>query len=190
MMTTPSPEEVTELLQQWGQGDHGAFEKLVPVVHKELHRLAHHYMAHEQRNLTLQTTALVNEAYLRLIDSSRVRWQNRAQFLAISAQLMRRILVDFARSRQAEKRGGQVCQVELKEIAAVSQKQSVDLVALDEALKALASLDERKSQIIELRFFGGLNVEETAEVLKISTRTVKRETSVAQAWLHRELSKK
>ena len=189
-MTTPSPEEVTELLQKWGQGDRGAFEKLVPVVHKELHRLAHHYMAREQRNLTLQTTALVNEAYVRLIDSSRVRWQNRAQFLAISAQLMRRILVDFARSRQAEKRGGQVCQVELKEVAGVSGNQRMDLVALDEALKALAFLDPRKSQIIELRFFGGLNVEETAEVLKISTRTVKRETSVAQAWLHRELSKK
>jgi RNA polymerase sigma factor (TIGR02999 family) len=189
-MTTPSSSEVTQLLLKWGDGDQGAFDKLVPVVHKELHRLAHRYMAGQQRHVTLQTTALVNEAYLRLIDCSQVRWQNRAQFLAISARLMRRILVDFARSRQAEKRWGEVCQVELEEAAVLSQNRRMDLVVLDEALKALASLDSRKSQIVELRFFGGLNVEETAEVLKISGRTVKRECSVAQAWLHRELSKK
>src|SRR5215831_10139003 len=189
-MTTPSSSEVTQLLLKWGDGDQGAFDRLVPVVHKELHRLAHHYMAGQQRHLTLQTTALVNEAYLRLVDCSQVRWQNRAQFLAISARLMRRILVDFARARRAEKRGGEVVQVELEEAAILSQNgRRLDLVALDEALKALASFDSRKSQIVELRFFGGLNVKETAEVLKISDRTVKRECRVAQAWLHRELSK-
>ena len=188
-MTTGSRGEVTQLLLDWGKGDEAALQRLVPLVHKELHRLAHHYMARERRQVTLQSTVLVNEAYLRLLDSSRVGWQNRAQFFAISAQLMRRVLVDFARSRQAEKRGGEACQVELEEAAELPVPQKTDLVALDEALKALASLDARKSHIVELRFFGGLSVEETAEVLKVSPRTIKREWSVAQAWLHRELSR-
>jgi RNA polymerase sigma factor (TIGR02999 family) len=189
-MATPSPQKVTQLLLAWSQGDQAAVGRLVPLVHKELRRLAHHYMAGERRHLTLQTTALVNEAYLRLIDSSQVQWQNRAQFFAISAQLMRRILVDFARARQADKRGGEANQVSLEEAGEVAQPLRADFVALDEALNALAAIDLRKSRIVELRFFGGLSVEETAEVLKISARTVKREWSVAQAWLHRELSKK
>jgi len=158
-------------------------------VHKELHRLAHRYMARERRHVTLQSTALVNEVYLRLLDCSRVGWQNRAQFFALSAQLMRRVLADYARSRQAEKRGGEVCQVELEEAAELAMPQKTDLVALDEALQVLAAMDARKSQIVELKFFGGLSVEEKAEVLKVSPRTVKREWSVAQAWLHRELSR-
>jgi RNA polymerase sigma factor (TIGR02999 family) len=188
-MATPSRDKVTQLLLDWGRGDEAALQKLVPLVHKELHRLAHRYMAREHRHLTLQSTVLVNEAYLRLLDSSQVGWQNRAQFFAISAQLMRRVLVDFARSRQADKRGGEVCQVELEEAGEFPLPQKTDFVALDDALTALASMDSRKSQIVELRFFGGLSVEETAEVLKVSPRTVKREWSVAQAWLHRELSK-
>ena len=145
-------------------------------------------MARERRHVTLQSTVLVNEAYLRLLDSRLVGWQNRA--FAISAQLMRRVLVDFARSRQADKRGGEACQVGLEEAAELPLPQKTDLVALDEALKALASKDSRKSQIVELRFFGGLSVEETAEVLKVSPRTIKREWSVAQAWLHRELTER
>ena len=185
-----SPKEVTQLLLAWGQGDQAALEKLVPLVHKELRRLAHHYMAGERRQLTLQTTALVNEAYLQLIDSSRVQWQNRAQFFAISAQLMRRILVDFARARQSHKRGGKAEPVSLEETTEVAQPLGADFVALDEALNALATLDSRKSQIVELRFFGGLSVEETAVALKVSPRTIKREWGVAQAWLHRELSRK
>jgi RNA polymerase sigma factor (TIGR02999 family) len=189
LMTTTSRDKVTQLLLDWRKGDEAALQRLVPLVHKELHRLAHHYMAGESRRLTLQSTVLVNEAYLRLLDCSRVGWQNRAQFFAISAQLMRRVLVDFARSRQADKRGGEACHVELEEAAEVPLSQKTDLVALDEALKALASMDSRKSQIVELRFFGGLSVEETAEVLKVSPRTIKREWSVAQAWLHRELCK-
>ena len=185
-----SPKEITQLLLAWGQGDQAAFEKLVPLVDKELHRLAHHYMAGERRQLTLQTTALVNEAYLRLIGSRRVQWQNRAQFFAISAQLMRRVMVDFARSRAARKRGGEGRPVSLEEMAEVSQPLRADFVALDEALNALATFDPRKSQIVELRFFGGLSVEETAEALKLSARTVKREWCVAQSWLHLELTKK
>jgi RNA polymerase sigma factor (TIGR02999 family) len=185
-----SPKEVTQLLLAWGQGDQAAFEKLVPLVHKELRRLAHHYMAGERRQLTLQTTALVNEAYLRLIDSRQVQWQNRAQFFAISAQLMRRVMVDFARSRAAHKRGGEGHPVSLEEVAEVSQPLGADFVALDEALNALAAFDPRKSKIVELRFFGGLSVEETAVALKLSARTVKREWGVARAWLHRELTKK
>ena len=189
-MTTTSRGKVTQLLLDWGKGDEAALQKLVPLVHKELHRLAHHYMARERRHVTLQSTVLVNEAYLRLLDSSQVGWQNRAHFLAISAQLMRRVLVDFARSRQADKRGGEACQVGLEEAAELPLPQKTDLVALDEALEALAKKDSRKSQIVELRFFGGLSVEETAEVLKVSPRTVKRELSVAQAWLHLELTKR
>jgi len=188
-MTTPSPQEVTQLLLAWNQGDETALEKLIPLVYDELRRLAHHYMGGERAGHTLQTTALVNEAYLRLIDSSQVRWQSRAHFFAVSAQLMRRILVDFARSRHYFKRGGGAHQVSLDEALVVSQERSADLVALDDALTALARIDARKSQVVELRFFGGLSVEEAAEVLKVSPDTVMRDWGLAKVWLLRELSK-
>jgi RNA polymerase sigma factor (TIGR02999 family) len=186
-VATPSSEDVTQLLLAWAAGDQAALEQLTPLVYRELHRLARRAMARERPGHTLQTTALVHEAYLRLIDSSRVRWQNRAHFFAVSAQLMRRILVDFARSRQYQKRGGKARHVDLEEAVVVSPKRAADLVALDDALSQLASIDARKGQVVELRFFGGLSVEETAEVLEISPRTVLREWSLAQAWLHREL---
>ena len=170
-MTTHSPNEITRLLVAWGQGDESALAELAPLVYEELHRLAHHYMGGERAGHTLQTTALVNEAYLRLVDWKNVRWQNRAHFFAVSAQFMRRILVDFARARGYHKRGG-----------------GAQPVALDDALNALARLDPRQSRVVELRFFGGLNVEETAEVLKVSPATVGRDWSLARAWLHRELA--
>ena len=188
-MSKPSAHEVTQLLHAWSQGDEHALEKLTPLVYQELHRRAHHYMQGERSGHTLQTTALVNEAYLRLAGSRRVRWQDRAHFFALSAQLMRRILVDFARSRRYQKRGGsQARQISMDEGLAVSRERGEDLVALDQALRKLAEFDERKSQIVELRFFGGLSVEETAEVLKTSHRTVLRDWSLAQAWLRNELS--
>jgi RNA polymerase sigma factor (TIGR02999 family) len=186
-MTEPSTQEVTEMLVAWSNGDQSAFEKLVPLVHDELHRLAHLYMNRERPGHMLQTTALVNEAYLRLVDSSRVRWQNRAHFFAVSAQLMRRILVDFARSRNYLKRGGNAVQVSLDQALVVSIEQDADLVALDEALKALDAIDERKSRVVELRFFGGLSIEETAEVLGVSPETVMRDWRLAKVWLLREL---
>lgn len=186
-MTIPSTQEVTEMLVAWSNGDESAFEKLVPLVHDELHRLAHRYMNQERPGHLLQTTALVNEAYLRLVDSSRVRWQNRAHFFAVSAQLMRRILVDFARSRNYLKRGGNAIQVSLDKAFTVSIDQDGDLVALDEALNALAAIDERKSRVVELRFFGGLSIEETAEILKVSPETVMRDWRLAKVWLLREL---
>ena len=162
-------QEITQLLLAWNEGDDQALDRLMPLVHDELHRLAHRYMAGERPGHPLQTTALVNEAYLRLIDSSRVRWQNRAHFFAVSAQLMRRILVDVARARNKLKRGGDAIQVSLDEaMAIIASEPSADLIALDEALKTLAAFDERKSKVVELRFFGGLSVEETAEVLKVS----------------------
>jgi RNA polymerase sigma factor (TIGR02999 family) len=183
-----SNEAITELLLAWGKGDESALERLMPIVYAELRRLAHRYMNRERRGHTLQTTALVNEAYLKLIDSSRVRWQNRAHFFAVSAQLMRHILVDFARSRQSQKRGGAVHHVSLDEALVVEAARGDDLVALDNALTALAAIDKRKSEVVELRFFGGLSVEETAEVLKVSTDTVMRDWRLAKAWLLRELS--
>lgn len=186
-MTIPSTQEVTEMLVAWSNGDESAFEKLVPLVHDELHRLAHRYMNQERPGHLLQTTALVNEAYLRLVDSSRVRWQNRAHFFAVSAQLMRRILVDFARSRNYLKRGGNAIQVSLDKAFTVSIDQNGDLVALDEALNALAAIDERKSRVVELRFFGGLSIEETAEILRVSPETVMRDWRLAKVWLLREL---
>ena len=188
-MPTASPQEVTQLLLAWGQGDQTALEKLAPLVYQELHRLAKNYMGRERSGHTLQTTALVNEAYLRLIDTPHVRWQNRAHFFAVSAQLMRRILVDFARARHNLKRGGQVQQVSLDEALVVSTGWDADLVALDDALQALAKIDPRKSQVVEMRFFGGLSVEETAEVLKVSPDTVMRDWRLAKIWLLRELSK-
>ena len=188
-MAATSPQEVTGLLLAWSEGEQAAFEKLVPLVYAELRRVAHRYMGRERPGHSLQTTALVNEAYLRLIDASRVRWQNRAHFFAVSAQLMRRILVDFARSRQYLKRGGAAQKVSFDEGLVVSKEQGQDLVALDDALNALAVIDKRKSQVVELRFFGGLSVAETAEVLKVSPDTVLRDWRLAKVWLAREMRK-
>lgn len=187
-MTAARPQEITELLLAWSEGEQEALQRLMPLVYGELHRLAHHYMGGERACHTLQSTALVNEAYLRLVESSRVRWQNRAHFFAISAQLMRRILVDFARSRQYAKRGGNAPVLSLDEVPIVGEE-CADLAALDDAMSALAAIDPRKSQVVELRFFGGLSVEETAEVLKVSPETVMRDWRLAKVWLRRELSR-
>ena len=185
-MATSSP-GVTELLRAWSDGDDDALERLMPLVEAELRRLARAYMRRERREHTLQTTALVNEAFLRLTDARRVRWQDRAHFLGISASLMRRVLVDHARHRGYQKRGGGAQRVTLHEALVMSADPAVDVVALDRALDALAKVDVRKSRIIELRFFGGLSVEETAEVLQVSTDTVKRDWRLAKLWLLREL---
>ena len=182
-----SPGVVTQLLRAWGDGDAGALEQLAPLVEAELRRLARGYMARERQGHTLQTTALVNEAFLRLTDARHIRWQDRAHFLAISARLMRRVLVDHARSRGYRKRGGGAERVTLDEGLAVAPAVALDVVALDRALEALAAVDVRKSRIIELRFFGGLSVEETAEVLHVSPDTVKRDWRLAKLWLLREL---
>jgi RNA polymerase sigma-70 factor (ECF subfamily) len=189
-MTTPSPaqQEVTELLGDWSSGDAGALEKLIPLVQPELHRLAHHYMSRERAGHTLQTTALLDEAYLLLVDNKKPSWQNRTHFVAAAAQVMRRIMVDHARERHALKRGGGALKVTLEEAALVTEKRSEELLALDEALEKLAAQDRRKSQIVELRYFGGLTAEETAEFLKLSLRTVEREWTMAKAWLYRALS--
>jgi RNA polymerase sigma factor (TIGR02999 family) len=187
-MRESSTHEVTQLLRAWSEGEQSALEKLIPIVYDELHRMARRYMAHEWPGHTLQTTALVNEAYLRLVDSAQTNWQNRAHFFAVCAQAMRRILVDWARSRQAMKRGGEIRPLPLDEALAVAETPGAELVALDEALKALAAVDPRKSQVVELRFFGGLSVEETAEVLKVSSDTVLRDWNVAKSWLRCELS--
>jgi len=187
-MDQASREEVTGLLQAWSGGDQAALEKLMPLVYAELHRLAKRYMGHEHAGHSLQTSALVNEAYLRLVEAHGVRWQNRAHFFAVSAQIMRRILVDFARSRQNLKRGGGALQVTLDEGLIISPESGVDLLALDEALDKLAVLNPRQSRVVELRYFGGLNEEEAAEALKVSPRTVRHDWSLARAWLYRELS--
>jgi RNA polymerase sigma factor (TIGR02999 family) len=187
-MTGPSGSEITQLLRAWNGGDESALEKLMPIVYGELHRMARRYMAQESPNHTLQTSALVNEAYLRLVDAANANWQNRVHFFAVSAQAMRRILVDWARSRQALKRGGDLRPLQLDDALAVTDDQRVDLVALDDALKALAAMDPRKSQVVELHFFGGLNLEETAEVLKVSSDTVLRDWKLAKRWLRCELS--
>jgi len=184
-----SPAEVTRLLHAWRQGEDAALNELLPVVHQELRRLARRYMFGERQGHTLQTTALVNEAYLRLLGSQKVDWQNRAHFFAISAQLMRRILVDSARARAYQKRGGDAAKITLDEALIRPEEKGRDLVALDDALKALAAVDARKSKVVELRFFGGLSVEETAEVLKVSPDTVLRDWRLAKAWLQREMSK-
>lgn len=184
---TGSRREVTALLRQWRQGDKAALNNLVPLVHAELRRLAHMYMAHERRDHTLCTTALVNEAYLRLVELKRVNWQDRVHFFAVSATLMRRILVEFARSRRSHKRGGDARRVELDEAALPSIKPDADLIALDEALSALAKIDPRGAKVVELRFFGGLTVDETAEVLAISDKTVMRDWELARVWLLHEL---
>jgi RNA polymerase sigma factor (TIGR02999 family) len=184
-----SPQEITRMLQAWSDGDESALKNITPLVYDELRRLAHRYMGRQKRGHTLQTSALVNEAYLRLVDVSQVSWQNRAHFFAVSAQLMRNILVDFARSRQSRKRGGAAQQVSLDQALEVSAERGADLVALDDALSLLATLDARQARVVELRFFGGLSVEEAAEVLKVSPGTVRRDWRLAKAWLRRELSK-
>ena len=186
-MSQPSPNEISELLVAWGAGDESALERLMPLVYDELRRLAHRYMSHERTGHTLQTTALVNEAYLRLANWRDVRWQNRAHFFAVSAQMMRRILVDFARDKQYLKRGGGALRVSLFEVESSNNQPTADLVALDEALTALAKVDQRKGQVVEMRFFGGLSVEEVAEVLKVSKETVMRDWRLAKVWLLREL---
>lgn len=188
-MPPPTREDVTQLLRAWSDGQEEALEKLMPLVYDELRRLARHYMRRERPGHILQTSALVNEAYLRLIDASQVNWQNRAHFFAISAQVMRRILADFARTQQSQKRGAGVSPVTLDEGLDLTEER-LDLAALDDALKALAALDPRKSRVVELRFFGGLSVEEAAEALKVSPETVKRDWKLAKVWLLRELTGK
>ena len=186
-MTTPSSQGITQLLLAWSDGDQAALENLTPLVYAELRRLAKGYMRGERPGHTLQTSALINEAYLRLIDWKNVRWQSRAHFFGVAAQLMRRILVDFARSRQYAKRGRRAQHVSLDEAITIHEDRSAEIIALDDALKSLAKIDPRKSQVVELRFFGGLSAEETAEALKVSQRTVEREWNLARAWLYREL---
>jgi RNA polymerase sigma-70 factor, ECF subfamily len=187
-MAAPGDHDITLLLLAWSEGDDDALGKLAPLVQAELQRLARHYLRGERPGHTLQPTALVNEAYLRLLDWRKLSWQNRAHFMGIAANMMRRILVDHARRHRFQKRGGDMVKVSLDATPLGSLERDPDLVALDEALTRLAKLDRRKSQVVELRFFGGLNVEEAAEFLKISPRTVKREWSLAQAWLHCELT--
>ena len=190
-MTTPLPsQQVTQLLADWSGGDSDALDRLIPLVKPELHRLAHHYMGREALGHTLQTTALLNEAYLQLVDDPKRSWENRTHFVAAAAQLMRRIMVDHARERRALKRGGGALKVSLDDAALVTERRSEELLALDEALEKLAALDPRKSQIVELRYFGGLTIEETAAFLKMSHRSVEREWTMAKAWLYRALSGK
>jgi RNA polymerase sigma-70 factor (ECF subfamily) len=187
-MVVPSTHEVTQLLKAWTTGDERALEKLTPLVYEQLRRVAQHHMAGQRPGHILQTTALVNEVYLQLLDCGQMNWQDRAHFFAMSAQLMRRILIDFARSRGSQKRGGDVLHVSLDEAPSVCKEPDPNLLALDDALKALAIVDERKSKVVELRFFGGLSVEETAAVLKVSPETVMRDWRLAKLWLLRELS--
>ena len=188
-MRAPASAEVTKLLLAWSAGDERALEELLPVVYRELHRMARHYMAGERPDHTLQASALVNEAYLKLVDVRQMQWQNRAHFFGVSAELMRRILVDFGRRRHYLKRGGGVRPVTLDENLVMSGAETTNLVALDDALKTLALVDPRKVRVVELRFFAGLTVEETAEVLKVSSGTVVRDWKLAKVWLHGELKK-
>lgn len=181
--------ELTELLLAWGDGDEDALARIAPLVHAELYRLAKRYMSRERPDHLLQTSALINEAYLRLIDWKAVRWQNRAHFFGVAAQMMRRILVDFARRRPKLEKDVEAHNISLDEAMTVTIERDADLLALDEALQSLAAIDERKSQIVELRFFGGLSVDETAEVMKIAPITVMREWNKAKAWLYRELTR-
>jgi len=185
-MPLESP-DVTQLLKDWSGGDEAAVDKLMPLVHEELRRLAHQYMRREKPGHTLQTSALVNEAYVRLVDQSKIQWESRAHFFGIAARLMRQILVDQARRKNFAKRGGGAIRVSLDSANAIAQEQSANVMALDEALKTLEQTDLRKSQIVELRFFGGMSIEETAEALKISPGTVMREWTFARAWLRKEM---
>jgi len=189
-MAGPSIHDITDLLVAWSDGDQGAMEKLAPLVYQELHRLAQGYLRGERAGHTLQTTALVHEAYLRLVDARRMRWQNRAHFFAVSAQLMRHILVDFARARRRFRRGGDAQHLALDEALTVAAGHNAELVVLDDALRDLARLNERGSKVVELRFFGGLTVAEIAEVLGISPRTVSSDWNLARSWLLRELSRR
>jgi RNA polymerase sigma factor (TIGR02999 family) len=186
MQTTP--QELTQLLVAWSSGDKSAFDRLMPLVYEELRKMAYHHLAYERPGHTLQTRALVNEAYLRLIDQRHVQWQNRAHFFAIAARVMRRVLVDYARARNVGKRGGGTPKLMLEEAEVAGQERANSIVALDEALERLKVLDPRKSRDVELRFFGGLSNEEIAEVLEISANTVMRDWNTAKAWLHRELN--
>jgi RNA polymerase sigma-70 factor (ECF subfamily) len=187
-MMRVSTEEVTQLLVAWSKGDKAALDQLMPLVYRELHRLARRHLGRENTGHTLQTTALVNEAYLRLVGQKESQWQNRAHFFAIAAQMMRRILVDYARSRHYAKRGGGAPKVSFDEIMVVSGRRAADVVALDEALTTLGELDQRKSRMVELRFFGGLSIEETAEVLGVSPGTIRRDWTLTKAWLQREIN--
>jgi RNA polymerase sigma factor (TIGR02999 family) len=182
-----TPQNVTQLLLGWGKGDKEALDQLLPLVYDELRRQAARYLRREHAGHTLQTTALIHEAYIRLVDQKRVQWQNRAHFFGIAAQMMRRILVDHARSRKYAKRCGDARQVPLDEVAIVSAERAADVMALDDALTSLATVDQRKSQVVELRFFGGLSIDETATVLAVSPGTVMRDWTLAKAWLRREM---
>ena len=186
--TPPTTPQVTQLLIAWGEGDQIARDQLMSLVYEELHRLAHRYMKRESPGHTLQTSALVNEAFVRLVDQKNVRWQNRAHFFGIAAQMMRRILVDYARSRNYAKRGGGAAQISLDEALIVSDERSAEVVSVHEALERLAEFDPRKSQLVELRFFGGLSIDETAQVLNVSPGTVMHDWTLAKAWLRREIS--
>ena len=188
MAKTPHQHEITQLLAEWREGNQSALDELYPLVYDELHRLARRYMSRERKGHTLQTTALINEAYVRLVDQRNVHWANRSHFFAISAQIMRRILIDHARRHAYAKRGGGAQQVSLDEAATVTRSAGAELIRLDEALKSLAEMDPRRSQVVELRYFGGLNNEEIAGVLKISENTVTRDWNMARAWLHQQLS--
>ena len=190
-MTIPAlaPQEVTQMLLDWSQGDQQALDRLIPVVYGELRRLASRHLRRERADHTLQTTALIHEAYLKLIEQRNVQWQNRAHFFGIAARLMRRILVDYARSKDASKRGGGEIHLALDEALDEAEAQDADLIALDDALTSLASFDSRQSRIVELRYFGGLTIEETAEAIGVSPATVEREWNLARAWLRRELSR-
>lgn len=183
------PPEITQLLAEWSNGNQAALDKLYPLVYEELRRLAHRYMRRERKDHTLQTTALINEAYLRLIDQKNVHWENRAHFFSISAQIMRRILIDYARRYQYAKRGGGAKKISLDDAAVVAKERAAELLMLDEALMSLAERDPRRSQVVELRFFGGLSNEEIASVLKVSPNTVTRDWNLARAWLYKELSR-
>jgi RNA polymerase sigma-70 factor (ECF subfamily) len=187
--TNGPPRQITERLIAWGNGEAAALDDVIPAVYNELRRMADRYLRLERADHTLQPTALVHEAYLRLIDQRQVSWQNRAHFFGVAAQMMRRILVDHARTRQRDKRGGNAQKLPLDEFMNLSQGRAADLVALDDALKGLAELDRRKSRVVELRFFGGLSVEETAEVLGVSPQTVLRDWKLAKAWLYQEIRK-
>ncbi len=187
-VTTLPKNEVTQLLLRWSEGDKAALGKLMPLVYRELRRLAGHYMRRERPGHTLQASALVNEAYLRLVDYRRMQWQNRAHFFAVAAQAMRRVLVEHARSRQYAKRGGTAQRISLDDVAVLTDQQAAELVALDEALTSLEALDARKARIVELRYIGGLSIEEAAETLGVSTATVERDWRSAKAWLYRAIS--
>ena len=186
-MSTLSRKHVTDLLVEWGKGDQKALNELVPLVYDELHRLAKRHLRHERPGHTLQTTALVHEAYLKLVDQKNANWQSRVQFFSAAAQVMRHILVDYARGRRAFKRGGDYCRLSLNEAIISSEEKDPDLLILNDALERLAAIDAQQSRVVELRVFGGLTVEETAEALGISPRTVKREWSMAKAWLHKQI---